>query len=306
MKSRLPAAIAVLLQIALSSGLLQGREVAQGSFERRLNVSGAVELDVSTGAGQIQVRPGEASSLHVSATIRVHDMDRARAEEKVRRLQANPPIEQTGNIIRIGHIQDRELSRNVSISYELTVPAATRLRSQTGSGNQEIEGIRGPLNASTGSGDLTISKVGEEVSAETGSGRIELDAIEGKVRASTGSGSIQAAGVRGDFEVSTGSGSVTATGVRGSLRASTGSGSITAEGEPAREWILHSGSGSISVRLPAEAAFDLDAHTSSGGVSIDHPFTAEGSLRPNALRGKVRGGGFRLEAHTSSGNIHIH
>ena len=47
----------------------------------------------------------------------------ATAEEylaRVRRIEANPPIEQNGNSIRIGQMRDDDLYRNVSISYEVT------------------------------------------------------------------------------------------------------------------------------------------------------------------------------------------
>ncbi len=46
---------------------------AEGSFERTVKVTGPVELDVTTGSGNIDVRTGDASSVHVRATIRVHN-----------------------------------------------------------------------------------------------------------------------------------------------------------------------------------------------------------------------------------------
>ena len=52
------------------------------------------------------------------------------ADEKVKRIVANPPVEQTGNVIRIGRIEDSELRNNVSISYEITSPAETRADSE--------------------------------------------------------------------------------------------------------------------------------------------------------------------------------
>ena len=78
-----------------------------------------------------------------------------------------------GTSIRIGHIEDPELRRNISISYELEVPSETRLTSKTGSGNLNITGIQGPLKADTGSGSVKISNIGNELEAESGSGDIE-------------------------------------------------------------------------------------------------------------------------------------
>ena len=80
--------------------------------------------------------------------------------------RGNPPIQQSGNQIRIGHIDDPELRHNISISYEVVVPAETDLRVQSGSGDQKVEGIRGPLEVSSGSGGLKISAIGDRVHAE--------------------------------------------------------------------------------------------------------------------------------------------
>jgi hypothetical protein len=298
--------------------------VAEGRFERSLKVTGPVELDVKTGWGSIAVRAGDASTVRVVGRIKVRKYSRAEAEEKVRVLEANPPIEQHGNAIRIGHIEDREVRERVGISYELMVPAATRVHSQTGSGSQTIEGIQGPLEASTGSGSVTVGEVGGETRLSTGSGTIRARNIKGGLRANTGSGSIHGTGIggaivastgsgsieleqiaAGSIEASTGSGGVEIMGAQGALRVRTGSGSIRAQGEPTAGWSLRTSSGSITVRLPQSLAFDLDAETSSGRVYTAHPITIEGGITPRRVRGKVRGGGMLIDLSTSSGSIHV-
>jgi DUF4097 and DUF4098 domain-containing protein YvlB len=302
---------------------------AEGSFERTLAVTGPVELDVSTGSGHINVRAGASSNVHINGTIKAGKswhLDEGEAERKVRYIESNPPIEQHGNFIRIGRMEDRELSHNISISYDLVVPAGTRLRSQTGSGSQSVAGIQGPVKASTGSGSVKVENIGDDVRAETGSGDLEVDSVKGTTHASTGSGSIRASGIGssfvastgsgsvrveqtgpGDGKVETGSGSIELQNVRGALRVRTGSGDITAQGEPTGEWSLHTGSGRVLVRLPSVAAFELNAHTSSGHISTsaDHPVTVQGTIGRGDLRGKVRGGGPLLELETGSGNIQI-
>lgn len=323
---RWPVALFAVAVLATAGTQSACAYTARGSFERRLQVTGPVQLDVTTGSGSISVRTGDASSVRVVGIIRASSgwFDGTDPEEKVRTLEANPPVEQNGNVIRIGHIEDRELRRNVSISYELVVPVETRLNSETGSGDQSIEGAQGPVKASTGSGNLTIATVGAEVEADTGSGDITLSSINGRLRAETGSGNIRGTGIAGaivadtgsgdvrveqtapgDVDVGTGSGNVELGGVRGSLRVSTGSGDITVGGEATGAWKLDAGSGNITVRLPSGAAFDLNARTSSGRVTIDHPVTVQGSIGRGELRGKVRGGGFLLEVDTGSGDIRI-
>src|SRR2546430_5597564 len=182
---------------------------AEGSFQRTLQVTGPVNLDVSTGSGSIQIRTGGANQVQVTGHIKTRNWLGGNGEEKVKQIQANPPIQQSGNVIRIGHIDDSELRRNVSISYELVVPGETQLHSQTGSGNQTVEGIRKSIEVGTGSGGLRITNIGDTVRADTGSGDVQIDGVNGNVRAKTGSGSIHATGIAGGFEANTGSGRIT-------------------------------------------------------------------------------------------------
>jgi len=303
--------------------LCSSESVAEGSFERTLAVSGAVDLDVNTGAGSIQVRRGDSVTVRVVGTVRVRRLSRSEADEKVRSITSNPPVEQNGNSIRIGRLEERGgRENNVSISYEIYAPSETRLRARTGSGSQSVEGIRGPAEVSTGSGSVKAHNITETVRASTGSGSIEIEDVAADARcetgsggivahrvgrdfrATTGSGNVRLDGASGAVEIGTGSGSVEADAVRGSLRAHTGSGDITAGGEPTGEWKLDAGSGSIKVRLPAQAAFDLDAR-GSGGITVDHPLTVRGKVSRDELSGSVRGGGVLVRAHTGSGRIHI-
>jgi len=302
---------------------LTAQAAAEGSFQQSLKVNGPVTLDIATGSGNINVRTGGSDTVEVTGHIRVSEW-LGNGEEKVRRLEKNPPIQQSGNTIHIGHIQEWDLRRNVSISYEVTVPTQTDLKSHSGSGDQQVDGVKGPVEVDSGSGGLKLRSIGDTVRAETGSGIIEIDHVKGNVRARTGSGSIHATDIGGGFEansgsghisleqvapgavrVETGSGGMELRGVRGSLEARAGSGGIRAEGDPSGGWMVHSGSGSIHLRLPSDAAFDLNAHTSSGSISLEHPVTVQGTLGRKEIRGKVRGGGVPVEVETGSGNIEI-
>jgi DUF4097 and DUF4098 domain-containing protein YvlB len=261
----------------------------KGSFERSLKVSGSVDLEVSTGSGDITIRSSEAGAVRIRGKIQAHDnWDNSNAEKKVRYLEQNPPIEQDGNHIRIGRLEDRELTHNVTIDYEIEVPVETQVTSSTGSGDVSVEGIRGPVNAMSGSGDLKLHSVQSDVTLKTGSGNVSLEEVSG-----------------GRVEVQTGSGDVELSDLRCAMRVRTGSGDISAEGELTGDWTLHAGSGGISVRLPSEAGFDLDAHTSSGEIHTGLPITVQGSIGRGDLRGKVKGGGMRLELRTGSGDITI-
>src|SRR5438034_11322407 len=134
----------LLLSVVTMGCMIPAWEVlAEEAFDRSLNVTGPLDLEVSTGSGSITVRAGTANLVQVHGTVKVHNRRNTRegAEAKVRALASNPPIEQSGNVIRIGRIEDRELRENVSISYEIVAPEETRLRARNGCGRQTVRGI---------------------------------------------------------------------------------------------------------------------------------------------------------------------
>jgi DUF4097 and DUF4098 domain-containing protein YvlB len=297
----------------------------RGEFERTLQVNGHVDLQVETGSGSIEVHRGGSNQVHVVGHISANEwFGDGNAQERVKKLENNPPIQQSGNDIRIGHIDDPELKHNISISYEITAPESTHLRSSSGSGSQTISDIAGPVEANTGSGNLKFSSIGAGVRAHTGSGSIELQGANGSVYARTGSGSINATNVAGGFDGETGSGHLsleqsasgsvhaeTGSGglelrhVKGSLQAHAGSGNVRVEGEATGEWMVRTGSGSVELRLPNNASFDLDAHTGSGSINLSHPVMVQGSIGRKDVKGKVGGGGVPVEVQTGSGSIRI-
>jgi Toastrack DUF4097 len=274
--------------IAFAMLAFQAAAAAQdGAFDRTLSVSGAADLDVQTSSGRIEVHPGDSSSVRIHAVLRAHDEFSHDAAGRIHEIETNPPIQQTGNTIRITPPSDEWARRHISISYELVVPPQSRLRAQTGSGSERVEGIRGPVDLDTGSGSVTVARVDDDVRIRTGSGRIELDSLKGRVDAHTGSGSIQGAGITGP------------------INAHTGSGSVRLEQTKPGPLEAHTGSGTVDVHLPTDASFDLYAHTGSGRVYVDHPITVRGKLGGNEIQGKVKGGGPLVDLRTGSGSVRI-
>jgi DUF4097 and DUF4098 domain-containing protein YvlB len=296
----------------------------EGHFDRTLTVSGPVDLDVETGSGNIVVRAGDSGKIEIHGKIHAGWHVTGDVEQRVHDLEANPPIEQNGNTIRIGHIEDHERTRNISISYEVIVPAETKLHSSSGSGNVHVDGVTGPAEATSGSGNVTLNNIGGEVHARSGSGDIDLNSVHGNARVSTGSGTVHAMGIAGGFtgssgsgdvrfeqtapgdvDVSSGSGTIEIKGAKGAVKAQTGSGNISAQGDPTGEWKLRTGSGNVEVQFSDQAAYDLVAHTGSGSIQTTHEMTVQGTITPRELHGKVRGGGALVELSTSSGSIQI-
>src|SRR5215469_15284129 len=280
----------------------------QGTFDRTLAVSGPVDLEVLTHSGDVKVHADSSSSqvvIHGKIYVGDHWL-MGRREDDVHAIQQNPPIRQEGNSIHIDYVN----VRNISIDYDVSVPADTTVRTHSGSGDQEIRGTHGNVDVQTGSGDVRLASLTGEIHVQTGSGDVRAHAVSGPVRGGTGSGDVEIEETGpGDIDLRTGSGGITARGLQGGFRGETGSGDITAEGTQSGSWDMHTGSGNVHVQLPSNSAFDADISTSSGRVDVGEPIemTVQGRIGDvhKSIHGKVRGGGPLLRVRTGSGDIHI-
>jgi DUF4097 and DUF4098 domain-containing protein YvlB len=256
---------------------------AEATFERNLTVSGQVELSVSTGSGNIHLTRGAGNQVHIIGRVK---SSWGGSEERVREVAANPPIEQTGNIIRIG--ARHENLHNISIDYEIQAP----------------ENVF--LEAGSGSGNITDDGIGENAKISTGSGNIHATGLHGSFSVGTGSGDIYAEQTgEGDVKAQTGSGNVELKNLHGGLRGGTGSGDIKVGGTPTSPWRLETGSGSVDF-WAGSAALTLDASTGSGSIHTDREMMTQGSSDHHHLTGKLNGGGPTVRISTGSGDIRVH
>jgi DUF4097 and DUF4098 domain-containing protein YvlB len=272
------ALAAAILTIAAVPAL-----ASEATFERNLTVSGHVELAVATGSGHIHITHGSGDRVHISGRVK---SNWGSNEQKVQEIANNPPIEQTGNIIRIG--QRHENYHNISIDYDIEAPANSF------------------LEANSGSGDINDDGVGENAKLGTGSGTIHATGLQGGFIANTGSGDIYAEQIgQGDVKAQTGSGNVELKNLKGSLHAGTGSGDIKITGTPASDWKLGTGSGNVEF-WAGNAGFTLDASTGSGSVHTDQEMAVQGSFDKHHIVGKIHGGGPTVRVETGSGDVRIH
>lgn len=261
----------------------------QGAFERTLNVSGPVRLDVMTDAGGIIVTPGPAGTVRVKATLKRENSwlggGSGDVESRIRSLERNPPVSQSGSTILIGHVSDRALLRGVSMRLEITTPSDSQLRARADSGGIHVEGIRGPVDAQTDSGGITADNIGSEIRAQADSGGIRLRGVQGNVFARADSGGVVAQEVAGSVDVSTDSG-----GIRISQ---TKPAPIKARAD----------SGGATIRLVAGAGYDIDAE-SEGGLTVT-AMSSQTVLKRGEARGKIRGGGPMVDVRTDSGHVTV-
>jgi Putative adhesin len=256
---------------------------AEATFDRTLTVNGRVELTVGTGSGNIHLTQGSGTQIKIHGKVK---SNWGGSEDRVQEIAKNPPIEQTGNIVRIG--KNHENYHNISIDYEIEAPADSF------------------LEASSGSGNVTDDGVGQSAKLQSGSGNIHATGLKGSFSVGTGSGNVFASQTgSGDVKAETGSGNIELKDLHGALKANTGSGDIKASGSPSSDWKLETGSGSIEL-WPGGNGFTLDASTGSGGIHTDKEMAVQGSFDKHHITGKVGGGGPTVRASTGSGDIHIH
>lgn len=317
---KLTFAAGVIACAAMMTGCMGGPGI-RGTFDRTLNVNGPVQLELTTGSGDVRITSGPAGQVQVHGVIHARGWSDEDARHKLDQVESNPPISQDNNLIRIGGTGSR--MDNVSIDYTITAPANTELHSRSGSGDLDVNGIQGPANFTAGSGDVIASGIGGDVHAVAGSGDVKIFGVQGQTQVTTGSGNIAIHDAKGavrlhagsgDVEVEhpgdrvvaqTGSGNITVNGATADLRVRSGSGTVSIGGNPGgmNYWDIHASSGDVTLRIPSDASFELHAHTGSGDIETKIPIVMEGTAGKHELRARIGDGKARVEIETSSGNI---
>jgi hypothetical protein len=269
---------------AIAAGLCYA-ERADGSFERTLNVTGFVDLELITDAGGIHVVPGPPGTVRIRGILKAGDnwLHRVDVESHIRELEADPPITQTGSSIRVA-VRDRSMLKGIAMRLEVEAPPDSRLRARADSGGIDVQGIKGPIDCQTDSGGIRASEIGGEVRAAADSGGIHIRRANGPVYARADSGSIDALQVAGSVDVQVDSG-----GVRVSQTAPA----------PIK---AHTDSGGADIVLAKAGGYDIRARASSGRVTAPD-VTVSGTISRHEVNGRLRGGGALVG--TDSGNIDI-
>ncbi len=260
----------------------------EGQFDRTLKVNGPVDLTLATDSGGIVVVAGPAGTVTVHAKLKAQQnwFTGGDLSAKVRRLEQHPPIDQSGNTIRIGMVSDPELLKGVSMRLEITAPADTKLRARADSGGIRVDGLKGPVDCHTDSGGVEIRNAAAEVRASADSGGIRIRNVRGPVYAKSDSGGIEALEVAGSIDAQVDS---------GGLRLSqTAPGAIRARAD----------SGGADIRLAPKAGYDVKARSGSGRVSVSD-VAVRGTLERNRVDGKVRGGGPLVDVQVESGHVTV-
>jgi len=281
--------IAALLAFSTAATAAFAAPTPDGNFDRTLSVSAQPDLYVATGSGVIRVHPGSGNQIHVVGHVHASWTAFGDVNARIQRIVDNPPINQSGNSIHIGEVNDRELFNNISIDYEITAPSDVALNLRTGSGNIEVADVGRFLTAASGSGSVRAHGVHGPATLDSGSGDIELEE--------------QAAG---DVKARTGSGSIHIHNLNGSFNSKTGSGDIEADGNLTGAANLTSGSGSVRLHITPTSHFSFEGSTGSGAIRVSFPGAPQQDEHSrHHLTASINGGGPPLVIHTGSGSIEV-
>jgi hypothetical protein len=264
--------------------------LADNSFDRTVNVSGQSDLYVSTGSGNIHIVPGGGGQIHIIGHVHAGWSAFGDVNSRVQHIVENPPIAQDGNTVRVGEMADHSLFNNLSIDYDITVPADVALNLHSGSGDVEVNNVGRFISATSGSGNVRAHGVHGPADLESGSGELELE--------DTGAG---------DVKVKTGSGDIKVQGFNGGFTARSGSGDIQADGHLQNGGMIMTGSGDVRLHLTPDSRFTLEASTGSGDIRVHMPgvVAANSDSSRHHVTTSVNGGGPGLEIRTGSGDIEI-
>ncbi len=182
-----------------------------------LSAGNISKFEINCGSGSLEIRGDKrAEKIEVSATIKVRNAPRNRAEELIKE-DLELTLEKKGKravLISKFH-RSSFFRRNTQISVDLvvTIPKELDLDIDDGSGSIEIRDIDGDIYIDDGSGGLKIRNIRGNVEINDGSGGLDIYNIEGDVEVDDNSGSIDIRDIDGSVIVSDGSGSINISGV---------------------------------------------------------------------------------------------
>jgi DUF4097 and DUF4098 domain-containing protein YvlB len=166
------------------------------------------ELDVSSTDGDVSVSADQRSDVRVDAT---KHGDSQRALDDVE-LDAT----RTGGKLRLNVVRHSDgglLGSPPTMDLDIAVPASLRVAAvESNTGDVDVTGTAGPLEAETSTGDVTVAGVDDSVSVETSTGDVTVRNVARVAQIETSTGDVEAdvAALADGTEIETSTGDVDA------------------------------------------------------------------------------------------------
>jgi DUF4097 and DUF4098 domain-containing protein YvlB len=203
---------------------------------------------------------------------------------------------------------------NVSVAYNVTAPAGTRLTVNSISGSIKVSEIKGDLSANSISGTVRITNAGRVSAAKSISGDVEIieTQTDGAIEANSISGGVTLRKVSARrIDVGSVSGAIAVQDVTSDRVAGHSiSGGVDFSGPLAKggRYEFNSHSGDVHVALSGSTGFEVDANSFSGNIRSDVPLKIGGNDdrgRRRSLQGVFGDGSAVLSLTSFSGSVTI-
>lgn len=276
---------------------------AQPSYRENLDTLVTLDrqatVDLSLLSGRVIVVGGGGSQARIKAFTDRGGLEFDAAPGRIR-LQVDPGRSACRNC------------RGGNATFELTVPAGTRVIVNSISAPVSVRGTKGEVDVNAMSGSIVVFDAARKVTAESVSGNVEVSQVTGDVRASSVSGRVEVDDVSGDIEGESVSGRLMMNNARSRfVRAASVSGRISYVGtfSPDGTYEFKSHSGSVYLTLPSDVGATVRVETFSGTVDSDFPVTlqpnTDGRSSNKKMEFKIGNGRSRIGAESFSGSIKL-
>ena len=262
-----------LVLLVFSISAYAGRkEVIEKTFDIKESVR------INTVSGDCIVKQGDVDKIHV------HLVHTYRPDGSF-----EPEFEERGKVLRLS--ENHYESNSGRSVWTITVPAETRIRFSTASGDFEAVGMNGDLNAETASGDMAIENCTGRFDCETASGELFALDCKGEFEFSSASGDVRIENCNGTFNLESASGDVEIDDSEGEFEAGVASGNVDVEAVViTAASSFETASGDVDVILGASSEYDLVLSTASGSATLDydgHPISGSFEFVARERRGRI-------------------
>jgi hypothetical protein len=281
-------------------------------------------VEVRTNDGEVVVRNGNGAVIATDVTGGANITNRF---GRVRVANAGRDVTVRSNN---GEIDIQNAGGPVSVDNSFGSVAVTEAKSDVTVRNQNGEvratGVGGTADLHTTFGRVVFSRigkavtvrssnatvtgdtVGETATVETSFGTVDVRGVKGGARVTAGNTSIRLNGIGGDVYAKTSFNGVAISDAAGPVTVENQNGSVTVEAKPSQRCqpiSLRTSFGPIRVTVPGGVGYNVTARTSFGRVRSEPELTVSGEMSPEAISGKIGGGGCDLRLMGQNGSIDI-
>ena len=196
------AANAVILVVGLATAACDlhhggGKPQAEASDEwtRTYQLAPGGEVQIVNANGSIDVSGGPGSAVVVRAQRIVRAATEASAREIVPRVQIREDVTPEKVVIQTQGLSGLVIGVEVSVNYQITVPASASVRARSTEGTVSVTGITGRSTLTTANGKVVGRELGGAVDARSVNGDAAIDL------AAFGSDPVEIRSINGSAEV---------------------------------------------------------------------------------------------------------